>query len=62
MNFPISPRERTSVLCINHFFNIPLDHIILDELHLMQRITDVLIGNVEEDAMQWGDKKKKSPS
>lgn len=36
--------------------DIPLDHIILDELHLMLRITDILIGNLIEDAMQWDDK------
>lgn len=36
--------------------NIPLDHIILDELHLMLRVTDVLIGNIIEDVMQWDDK------
>ena len=32
-------------------FNIPLDHIILEELHLMLHITDVLIANIIEDAI-----------
>ena len=39
---------------------ILLDHIILDELHLMLRITDILIENLIEDAMQWGDKESSS--
>ena len=43
--------------CIHQpLLNIPLDHIILDELHLMLLVTDVLIGNKIEDAMQWDDK------
>jgi len=43
--------------CVHQpLLNIPLDHIILDELHLMLRITDVLIGNLVEDVMQWDDK------
>jgi hypothetical protein len=33
-----------------------LDHIILDELHLLLRITDVLLANLIEDAMEWDDK------
>ena len=28
----------------------------MDELHLMLRITDVLIGNIIEDAMSWDEK------
>ena len=36
--------------------HIPLDHIILDDLHLMLRITDILIGNLVDDVMQWDDK------
>lgn len=36
--------------------NIPLDHIILDELHLLLRISDILIDNIVQDAMQWDDK------
>ena len=36
--------------CVNEpLLNIPLDHISLDELHLMLRITDILIGNIAED-------------
>jgi len=39
--------------CCNHK---PLHNIILDELHLMLRVTDILIENLIEDAMQWDDK------
>ena len=43
--------------CVHQpLINIPLDHIILDELHLMLRVTDVLINNLIEDVMQWDDK------
>lgn len=43
--------------CVHQpLLNIPLDHIILDELHLMLRVTDVLIGNIIEDVMQWDQK------
>ena len=43
--------------CVHQpLLNIPLDHIILDELHLMLRVTDVLIGNLIEDVMQWDEK------
>ncbi|XP_022808035.1 uncharacterized protein LOC111345047 [Stylophora pistillata] len=43
--------------CVHQpLLNIPLDHIILDELHLMLRVTDVLISNLIEDVMQWDEK------
>lgn len=44
--------------CCNHkpLLNIPLHNIILDELHLMLRVTDILIENLIEDAIQWDDK------
>ena len=43
--------------CVHEpLLNIPLDHIILDELHLMLRTSDILIDNIVHDAMQWGDK------
>ena len=45
--------------------DVPLDHIVLDELYLLLRITDVLLSNLIEDAMEWDDKddflKKKEP-
>lgn len=43
--------------CINQpLLNIPLHHIVLDELHLLLRITDVLLANLIEDAMEWDDR------
>ena len=42
--------------CHEPLLDIPLDHIVLDELHLMLRITDILLENLIEDAMQWDDK------
>ena len=43
--------------CINQpLLNIPLDHIVIDELHLLLRITDVLLENIIEDAMERDDK------
>ena len=43
--------------CVHEpLLNIPLDHIIFDELHLMLRISDILIDNIVHDAMQWDDK------
>lgn len=35
---------------------IPFDPIVLDELHLLLRITDVLLANLIGDAMEWDDK------
>jgi hypothetical protein len=37
---------------------ILFDHIILDEFHLLLRITDVLLANLIEDAMEWDDKRR----
>lgn len=49
---------KTSQYCFveTPLLNIPLDHIILDELHLLLRVTDVLLSNLIEDAMEWDDK------
>ena len=33
-----------------------LDHVILDELHLLLRILDVLIENLVHDALEWDHK------
>ena len=42
--------------CINPpLLNIPLDHIILDELYLLLRITDVLTCNVLDEVIEWDD-------
>lgn len=46
--------------------DVPLDHIVLDELHLLLRITDTLLSNIIEDAIELDDKddyfKKKGES
>ena len=42
--------------CHEPLLNIPLDHNIPDELHLMLRVTDILLENLIEDALQWDDK------
>ena len=34
-------------------FNIELDHIIVDELHLLLRITDVLTANLITEVIEW---------
>ena len=40
--------------CINPpLLNIPLDHIILDELYLLIRITDVLLHNGFDEVIKW---------
>ena len=51
--FPTKSKGENFCCVHKPLLNIPLDHLTLDELHLMLRITDVLIGNVIEDAMQW---------
>ena len=42
--------------CTDPLLDIELDHIILDELHLLLRVTDVLLSNIIEDSMEWDDK------
>ena len=41
--------------CCEHepLLNIELDHVILDELHLLLRVVDVLLNNLLEDVIQW---------
>ena len=40
--------------CVHQpLLNVLLDHIILDELHLLLRVTDTLLDNLIEDAMEW---------
>ena len=46
--------------CHEPLLNIPLHNIIPDELHLMLRVTDILLENLIEDAMQWDDKEGSS--
>jgi len=60
--FQLSTKKSGENYCCCHkpLLVIPLDHIILDELHLMLRITDILIEKLIEDAMQWDDKESSS--
>ena len=46
--------------CCEHtpLVTIELDHVILDELHLLLRILDVLIENLIQDALDWVQKEK----
>ena len=62
--FELSTKVSGENYCCCHkpLLVVPLDHIILDELHLMLRITDLLIENLIEDAMQWDDKESSSSS
>ena len=41
------------LLCQCSLINIDLDHVILDELHLLLRIMDVLIQNFVTEAVHW---------
>jgi hypothetical protein len=45
--------------CCKHMplLNVPLCNIVLDELHLLLRVTDILLSNLIEDAMELDDKK-----
>ena len=60
--FELSTKKSGENYCCCHkpLLVIPLNHIILDELHLMLRITDILTENLIEDAMQWNDKESSS--
>lgn len=54
----VNKYAKTGEFCCIHspLLNIPLDHIILYELHLLLRFTDVLLSNLIEDAMELDDK------
>ena len=41
------------VCCKEPLLNIDLDHIIVDELHLLLRITDILTSNLITEATEW---------
>ena len=49
-------RGNKNVCCVNPpRLNIPLDHVILDELHLLLRVTDVLTRNILDETIEWDD-------
>lgn len=43
--------NKTYSCCKHPLFNIELDHIVLDELHLMLRITDTQLENLVMEVM-----------
>ncbi|CAH3035392.1 unnamed protein product, partial [Pocillopora meandrina] len=50
----MSKKSRENYCCDKQpILNIPLDHIVVDELHLMLRITDILIGNLVQECLDW---------
>ena len=53
----LSKKSKENICCEHEpLLNIGLDYIILDKLHLLLRIVDVLLNNLLEDVLQW-DKK-----
>jgi hypothetical protein len=36
--------------------NIDLDHVVLDELHLLLRVMDVLLNNIIQEVISWDQK------
>ena len=49
-------RGNRNFCCINPpLLNVPFDHVILDELHLFLRITDVLTRNVLDEMIELDD-------
>ena len=50
--------KKDNYCCVNDpLLSIDLDHIILDELNFLLRVTDVLINNLIDDVLEM-DKKK----
>ncbi|CAB4029215.1 Hypothetical predicted protein [Paramuricea clavata] len=46
--------KKNNFCCVNPpLIDIDLDHVILDELHLLLRIMDVLINNLVTEAVHW---------
>lgn len=47
-------KAKQNYCCVNTpLLDIDLDHVVLDELHLLLRIMDVLINNLVKDAVSW---------
>ena len=50
----LAAKKKDNYCCENHpLLSIDFDHIVLDELHLLLRITDVLINNLIDDVLEW---------
>lgn len=39
--------------CNEPLLNIELDHVVVDELHLMLRVTDVMTKNIVLEMLDW---------
>lgn len=49
-------KGKKSFCCIHPpLLDIPLNHIVLDELHLLLRVTDVLTRNILNEMIEWDD-------
>ena len=47
-------KGKNNYCCVNQpLIEIHLDHIIVDELHLLLRVVDVLIDNLIKDVLEW---------
>ena len=47
-------KKKTGNFCkFEPLLNIDLDHVVLDELHLLLRVVDVLIENLVMDVLEW---------
>ena len=54
MNELANKKTKQKYCCVNPpILNIELDHVILDELHLLLRIMDILIENLVHEALRW---------
>ncbi|XP_066016033.1 uncharacterized protein [Pocillopora verrucosa] len=51
----VKKKKQNDKYCCEHepLLHIELDHVVLDELHLLLRISDVLIENLVRDALDW---------
>ena len=53
----LAKQSKANYCCINPpLLNIELDHVVLDELHLLLRIMDVLLNNLVKDALSWDER------
>ena len=47
-------KSKENYCCHNQpLLNIPLDHIVVDELHLMLHVTDILVENLVHKCIEW---------
>lgn len=48
-------KKNKDTFCCEHqpLLNIETNHVILDELHLLLRVVDVLLNNLLEEVLEW---------